>query len=118
MRRTIFSTVRAPHDPALTVGSLAITQTGRPSIRPDAGDDTVGGQIVGDRVGEQRVLDERALVEQQREPVPHEQLVRVRELAAVLLEVARERALGALARSPRIVISRTSTVLRSRSRRA
>src|ERR671917_1810451 len=33
-RRTIFSTVRAPHEPALTVGSLAITHTGRPSTRP------------------------------------------------------------------------------------
>src|SRR5919109_2406018 len=32
--RTIFSTVRAPHEPALTVGSLAITHTGRPSTRP------------------------------------------------------------------------------------
>src|SRR5438477_4970825 len=32
--RTIFSTVRAPHEPALTVGSLAMTQTGRPSTRP------------------------------------------------------------------------------------
>src|SRR5215510_4608713 len=32
--RTIFSTVRAPQDPALTVGSLAMTQTGRPSMRP------------------------------------------------------------------------------------
>src|SRR5438067_2497029 len=34
--RTIFSTVRGPQEPALTVGSLAITQTGRPSIRPIA----------------------------------------------------------------------------------
>ena len=32
--RTIFSTVRAPHEPAFTVGSLAITHTGRPSTRP------------------------------------------------------------------------------------
>src|SRR5512138_202726 len=32
--RTIFSTVRAPHDPAFTVGSLATTHTGRPSMRP------------------------------------------------------------------------------------
>ena len=32
--RTIFSTVRAPHEPALTVGSLAMTHTGRPSTRP------------------------------------------------------------------------------------
>src|SRR5436190_21404603 len=34
VRRTIFSTVRAPHEPALTVGSLAMTHTGRPSTRP------------------------------------------------------------------------------------
>ena len=34
VRRTIFSTVRAPHEPALTVGSLAMTHTGRPSMRP------------------------------------------------------------------------------------
>ena len=30
----IFSTVRAPHEPALTVGSLATTSAGRPSTRP------------------------------------------------------------------------------------
>jgi hypothetical protein len=34
VRRTIFSTVRAPHDPAFTVGSFAITHTGRPSTVP------------------------------------------------------------------------------------
>ena len=32
MIRMIFSTVRAPHEPALTVESLAISATGRPSI--------------------------------------------------------------------------------------
>ena len=32
--RTIFSTVRAPHEPALTVGSLAMTTAGRPSTIP------------------------------------------------------------------------------------
>ena len=32
--RTIFSTVRAPHEPAFTVGSLAMTTTGRPSTVP------------------------------------------------------------------------------------
>ncbi len=32
--RTIFSTVRAPHEPAFTVGSLATTSAGRPSTRP------------------------------------------------------------------------------------
>src|SRR5580765_1732745 len=30
----IFSTVRAPHDPAFTDGSLATTSAGRPSTRP------------------------------------------------------------------------------------
>jgi hypothetical protein len=33
MIRMIFSTVRAPQEPALTVESLAIRQTGRPSMR-------------------------------------------------------------------------------------
>ncbi len=43
MIRMIFSTVRAPQEPALTVESLAIRQTGRPSmvaapvITPSAG---------------------------------------------------------------------------------
>ena len=32
--RTIFSTVRAPHEPAFTVGSLATATAGRPSTRP------------------------------------------------------------------------------------
>src|SRR5690606_8233945 len=32
--RMIFSTVRAPQDPAFTVESLAMTQTGRPLMRP------------------------------------------------------------------------------------
>ena len=30
----IFSTVFGPHEPAFTVGSLAITATGRPAMRP------------------------------------------------------------------------------------
>ncbi len=42
--RTIFSTVRAPHEPALTVGSLAMT-IDRPAVDgATAGYDTVGGQ--------------------------------------------------------------------------
>ena len=32
--RMIFSTVRAPHEPALTVGSLATTSAARPLTRP------------------------------------------------------------------------------------
>ena len=45
MIRMIFSTVRAPHEPALTVESFAIRQTGRPSMVAAAGDDAVGGQV-------------------------------------------------------------------------
>ena len=49
MIRMIFSTVRAPQEPALTVESLAIRQTGRPSIGGRAGDHAVGRQPIGER---------------------------------------------------------------------
>ena len=75
VRRTIFSTVRAPHDPAFTVGSLAITHTGRPSMRPTPVTTPSAGRSSAVVVGQQAVLDERAGVEQQRQPVAHEQLV-------------------------------------------
>ena len=88
VRRTIFSTVRAPHEPALTVGSLAITHTGRPSMRPDAGDHAVGRQVVGGGVGQQTVLDEGARVEQQLQAVADEQLALAGELVGLLVEVA------------------------------
>ena len=58
--RTIFSTVRAPHDPAFTVGSLATTSTGRPSTVPRPVTTPSAGQPGGQRVGELAVLDERA----------------------------------------------------------
>ena len=96
--RTIFSTVRAPHEPAFTVGSLAMTHTGRPSMRPMPVTTPSAGQVTGrcHRVGEQRVLDERAVVEQQREAVAHEQLVLRGELVAARVEVAGECPLGCL----------------------
>ena len=80
--RTIFSTVRAPHDPALTIGSLATTTAGIASIVPRPGDDAVGRQPGGHGVGEDAVLDERAVVEQQVDALPRRQLA----LAADLLE--------------------------------
>ena len=43
MIRMIFSTVRAPQEPALTVESLAIRQICRPPRVARAGDNTVGG---------------------------------------------------------------------------
>ena len=74
MIRMIFSTVRAPQEPALTVESLAISATGRPSmvavpvITPSA------GRPLGQHVGESAVLGEAAGVDQQLDPVPGEQL--------------------------------------------
>ena len=52
--RTIFSTVRAPHEPAFTVGSLAITHTGRPSTVPTPVTTPSAGRSSAERVGEQR----------------------------------------------------------------
>jgi hypothetical protein len=73
MIRMIFSTVRAPHEPALTVESLAISATGRPSIVASR-HDSVSGQVRGSHVGEHAVLDERPLVDEQPHPLPGEEL--------------------------------------------
>ena len=54
----IFSTVFGPHEPALTVGSLAITRDVPPADQPEAGDDAVGAEPLGLPVGEQRLLGE------------------------------------------------------------
>ena len=92
--RTIFSTVRAPHDPAFTVGVVG-HHAHRPALDgADPGDHAVGRQVAGERVGEERVLDERAVVEEQREAVAHEQLPLALELGALLLEVALAGPLG------------------------
>ena len=76
--RMIFSTVRAPQEPALTVGSLATTSAGRPSTRPRPVTTPSAGRSVGERVGQLAVLDEGAVVEQQGDPVPDVELVRAR----------------------------------------
>src|SRR4051794_11286318 len=119
--RMIFSTVFGPHDPALTVGSLAMTQTGRPPTvplpvaapsaprprlgrrvvghdadrppadRPAARDDAVGAEPVLLPVGEQRLLDEGALVEQPVDALAHRELALLGGLRAVALRPARER---------------------------
>ena len=54
----IFSTVFGPHEPALTVGSLAITRDRAAVDLADAGDDAVGAEAVLVPVGEQRLLGE------------------------------------------------------------
>ena len=83
--RRIFSTVFGPHEPALTVGSLAISATVRPPIVAHPGDDAVGAEALGLPVGEQRVLGERALVEQPRDALAHRQLALLGGLLAVAL---------------------------------
>ena len=62
--------------------------------RADAGDDAVGREIVGERVGEEAALDERALVEEQGETVADEELALALELRAFLLEIALAGPLG------------------------
>jgi hypothetical protein len=86
--RRIFSTVRAPQLPALTVGSLA----DGPQPRHHA----VRGQVLGEHVGEQAVFDEGTGVEQEVQPLADRQLV----LLAKLGQIARpalERSVAELA---------------------
>ena len=92
--RIIFSTVRAPHEPAFTVGSLATTQTGRPSMVPVPVTTPSAGRSSALVVGQQGLLDERAGVEQQRQPVADEELALLLELGRVGLEVAGQGPLG------------------------
>ena len=94
MSRTIFSTVRAPHEPAFTVESLAITHTGRPSTVPTPVTTPSAGRSPASALASSALLDERALVEQQGQPVAHEQLPLPCELGRLLLEVALEGPLG------------------------
>ena len=96
MIRMIFSTVRAPHDPALTVESFAISATGRPPIGRGPGDHAVRGQPVGQGVGVPAVLGEAALVDQERDPLPGEQLA-----------AAPRRPRGSVAAPPRSMVSRS-----------
>src|SRR6266704_745837 len=91
--RMIFSTVRAPQEPALTAD------------RAHPGDHPVGRQVPGHGVGQQAVLDHGVgVVEQAAQALAHEQLallprfgvVPLRAARASLLGERRERRLGAL----------------------
>ena len=83
--RRIFSTVFGPHEPAFTVGSLAISATGRPSIRPRPVTTPSAPKPILLPVGEQRLLGEGALVEQQRHALAHRQLALLARLLAMAL---------------------------------
>ena len=87
----IFSTVLGPHEPALTVGSLAITATGRPASMPMPGDDAVGAQARPLPVREQALLDERSVVEQARHALAHGQLALLAGAVTVALGAAGQR---------------------------
>ena len=66
---------------------------GRPSLnQATTGDDAVGRQVVGHRVGELAVLNEGAVVEQQVDPLTHKSLFALASLAAA-------RSVGASVRS-------------------
>ena len=95
--RRIFSTVFGPHEPALTVGSLAISATGRPSTSPTPVTTPSAPQPLLLPVGQQRLLGEAALVEQPRDPLAHRELALLRGLLVVALRAARERSAGGCA---------------------
>ena len=96
MIRMIFSTVRAPQEPALTVESLAIRQTGRPSTLAAPVTTPSAGKPVGEHVGERTVLHKGALVDQQRDALAGEQLALGRVGLVVALGAARQHALADL----------------------
>ena len=81
----IFSTVFGPQEPAFTVGSFAITATGRPPTVRHPGDHAVGAEAVLLPVREQRLLGERVGVQQARDPLAHGQLALLRRLLVVAL---------------------------------
>ena len=88
--RRIFSTVFGPQEPALTVGSLAIRATRRPSIVGQAGDDAIGAEPLLVPVGQRRLLGEGAGVDEPRDPLAHRQLALLGGLLVVALRPAGE----------------------------
>ena len=90
----------------------------RPAVDPaDTGDHAVGGEILRERVREEAVLDERALVEQERQAVAHEQLVRRGQLLGLAraVTVASTRPLHLLVHRPRHREGRTLRCGRARA---
>ena len=65
----IFSTVRAPHEPALTVGSLATTSAGRPSTRPCPVTTPSAGKPGASALASWPSSTKVPVVEEQRDPV-------------------------------------------------
>ena len=70
---------------------------GPPVDLPHARDDAVGAEAVAVPVGEQRLLREGAVVEQQRDALAHGQLALLERLLTVAFGTATERALGGVA---------------------
>ena len=99
--RTIFSTVRAPHEPALTVESLATTHTGRPPTVPTPVTTPSAGRSPATALASSALSTNEPVVEQELEPVADEQLPLPLELRRLLLEVAGE---GPLGGGPELVV--------------
>ena len=70
----IFSTVRAPPRPGLHGRVVGHQADPSPLEAGQPGDDPIGRQRVGQRVGEHPVLDERTVVDQSGDPVAGEEL--------------------------------------------
>ena len=70
----IFSTVRAPPRPGLHGRVVGHQADPSPLEAGQPGDDPIGRQRVGQRVGEHPVLDERAFIDQPGDPLADEQL--------------------------------------------
>ena len=70
----IFSTVFGPHEPALTVGSLAITATGRPSTSPMPVTTPSAPRPSWSQLASSASSANEPVVEQQREALAHRQL--------------------------------------------
>jgi len=70
----IFSTVRAPPRPGLHGRVVGHQADPSPLEAGQPGDEPIGRQRVGQRVGEHPVLDERAFIDQPGDPLADEQL--------------------------------------------
>ena len=90
--RRIFSTVLGPHDPALTVGSLAISATGRPPIVPMPVTTPSAPRPSASQLASSASSASETGVEQARDALADRQLALLAGLVAVALGPAVERA--------------------------
>ena len=88
--RRIFSTVFGPQEPALTVGSLAISATRRPSIVARPVTTPSAPSPSWSQLASSALLGEGARVDQPLDPLAHRQLALLGGLLVVALRAAGE----------------------------